>query len=131
MSRVGPAVAWVTQTTPTTEKAVRPPVAVTITSTGFDVDPATPGDQNHIVVHSGQNATFTNADSSLHMVVHDPLKDVPPREEPLFGDMSNTQQMIGEGESLTVDVPDPAGTYNFYCPMHPFMEGAFEVKEDE
>ncbi|HTY53536.1 MAG TPA: plastocyanin/azurin family copper-binding protein [Methanomicrobiales archaeon] len=103
----------VTTLPPTTTAAPTPaPVPVVIQNYGFN--PQT------VTVPAGTTVTWTNLDSIQHQVANS--------KTAAFGPGLMFQSAIlGKGDSYSYTFTT-AGTYEYYCPIHPFMIGTVFVK---
>ena len=72
----------------------------------------------HVVAHPGERIVVKNADSVAHTFT------AMPNSTPAA---SFTTGSINPAASATTTAPSVAGTYHFYCAIHPFMTGTLTV----
>ncbi|MEV8568440.1 cupredoxin domain-containing protein [Streptomyces sp. NPDC051322] len=69
----------------------------------------------HLTVAAGTKITVTNNDSAAHTVTAKDKK-------------SFDTDTIAPGQTVTFNAPAKAGTYPYYCSIHPYMKGTLTLR---
>jgi len=78
---------------------------------------------NNIKVKAGTTITFKNHDAIIHTVTG--TDDALNAKSPTANNIFDTGLLkMGEEKQITFDNP---GTYNYFCQIHPFMQGTVTV----